>query len=370
MAQLSLTRRTMLGASLLAGAGITLPRMAFAANQAKRFVFVIQRGAADGLALVQPHGDPALRALRAGLVDDDAHDLDGFFALHPAMRQVAAMFDGGEAQAWHAVATNYRERSHFDAQNVLESGGARPHALDTGWLGRMLPLLPGTPGPLALSASVPLAMRGQVNVATYSPNRLPDPSEDLLARLGTVYAEDDQLAPLWEEAMRTRTLTSDIGAEAGRGGAEVGQLAARLMTADGGPRVLMIETGGWDTHFGQSKRLAQQLRGLDGLLGALKDGLGPVWADTAVLVATEFGRTAAVNGSQGTDHGTASAALLLGGGLPRGQKVLADWPGLAQGQLYEGRDLRPTGELLGMATAAVADHFGVDRDRALAALRG
>ena len=370
MAQLSLTRRAVLGASLLAGAGISFPRMAVAADQAKRFVFVIQRGAADGLALVQPHGDSALRQLRAALVDDDAHDLDGFFALHPAMPQVASMFDSGEGQVWHAVATDYRERSHFDAQNVLESGGTQPNALRTGWLGRMLPLLPGTPQSLALAASVPLAMRGPVSVATYAPSRLPDPSEDLLARLGTIYAEDGQLAPLWAEAMRTRALTNDIGAEAGRGGAEVGQLAARLMMADGGPRVLMVETGGWDTHFGQPRRLAQQLRGLDALLGTLREGLGPVWADTMVLVATEFGRTAAINGTQGTDHGTASAALLLGGGLARSDKVIADWPGLARGQLYEGRDLRPTGQLLDMASTALADHFNIDRDRALAAVHG
>ncbi len=364
----SLTRRHMLIASAIAGAGITFPRTAFAAGQDKRFVFVLQRGAADGLSLVQPHGDPALRSLRARLVDDDAHRLDGFFALHPALVQTAQMFDAGEARAWHAVATGYRQRSHFDAQNVLESGNPRPYAARTGWLGRLLPLLSGTPGPLALSAAVPLTLRGEVQVSTYAPNRLPDPSEDLLNRVAMLYGEDAQLGPLWEEAMRTRALASDIGDNAGRGGQQIGELAASLMMTEGGPRVMMVETGGWDTHQGQSNRLNQQLRGLDGLLGALRSGLGTVWNDTVVLVATEFGRTAAVNGSLGTDHGTASAALLLGGALPRGEKVVADWPGLASSQLYENRDLRPTGDLLAMATGAVADHFGIDRDRALAAL--
>ncbi|KLI65262.1 hypothetical protein AAV99_05145 [Aurantiacibacter marinus] len=358
----------MLLASAIAGAGIAFPRTAFAAGQDKRFVFVLQRGAADGLALVQPHGDPALRSLRERLVNEDAHPLDGFFALHPALVRTAQMFDTGEARAWHAVATGYRQRSHFDAQNVLESGNPRPYASRTGWLGRLLPLLPGAPGPLALSAAVPLTLRGDIQVGTYAPNRLPDPSEDLLNRVAMMYGEDAALGPLWDEAMRTRMLASDIGDNAGRGGQQIGELASSLMMAEGGPRVMMVETGGWDTHQGQPGRLNQQLRGLDGLLGSLRDGLGDVWNDTIVLVATEFGRTAAINGSLGTDHGTASAALLLGGALPSGAKVIADWPGLASNQLYEGRDLRPTGDLLALATGAVAEHFGIDPARALAAL--
>ena len=173
---------------------------------------------------------------------------------------------------------------------------------------------------------------------------------------------------LWEEAMRTRMVASDLGDNAARNGQQVGELASALMIAEGGPRVMMVETGGWDTHQAQPGRLAGQLRGLDALLGALREGLGDVWNDTLVLVATEFGRTAAINGSLGTDHGTASAALLLGGALPPGDKVVADWPGLSQSQLYEARDLRPTANVLELATGAVADHFGVDRDRALAAL--
>lgn len=365
---LSLNRRQLMLAAAATGAGIAFPRAAIAAEQNKRFVFVLQRGAADGLALVQPHGDPALRGLRERLVDEDAIGLDSFFALHPALQSTAQLFASGEARAWHAVATNYRERSHFDAQNILESGGTTPYASRTGWLGRLLPLLPGTPHPLALTASVPLTLRGELPVGTYSPNRLPDPSDDLLARVASLYEEDAQLGMLWQEAMRTRMVASDIGENAGRNGQQVGALASSLMMAEGGPRVIMVDTGGWDTHQAQPGRLGTQLRGLDALLAALREGLGDVWDDTLVLVATEFGRTAAINGSLGTDHGTGSAALLLGGALPAGEKVMADWPGLAAGQLYQGRDLRPTGDLLTLATGAVADHFGIDRGRALAAL--
>ncbi|WP_242447517.1 DUF1501 domain-containing protein [Aurantiacibacter aquimixticola] len=171
---------------------------------------------------------------------------------------------------------------------------------------------------------------------------------------------------MWDEALRTEALTGDIVGNGGRNGERVGELAATLLTGEGGPSVLMLETGGWDTHRNQSGCMANQLGGLDALLGSLKAGLGPVWRDTLVLVATEFGRTAAINGTGGTDHGTGSAALLLGGALPAGDPVVADWPGLSR--LYEDRDLAPTGDLLAIATRALAGHFGVDEDRALAAL--
>ncbi|MGB3167577.1 MAG: DUF1501 domain-containing protein [Alteraurantiacibacter sp.] len=371
--RLTMNRRRMIATSLagaaLTGISLGTPGVALTATGRRKFVFVIQRGAADGLALVQPHGDRALRDLRGSLVDDEARMLDGFFALHPAMAQTAGMFAAGEARAWHAVATGYRERSHFDAQNVLESGGARAYDKRTGWLGRMLPLLGGETDAMALGPTVPLALRGERQVATYSANRLPDPNEDLLARLSTMYAEDAQLGPLWDEAMRTHSMTGDIAGNAGRDGGRLGQLAASLMTGADGVDIMMIETGGWDTHRAQPRVLDNQLTGLDALLAALKEGLGAQWRETLLLVATEFGRTAAVNGTGGTDHGTASAALLLGGALPAGDPVEADWPGLASSALYEGRDLRPTGDLLAKATGALATHFGVDRERALAALR-
>lgn len=369
-----MNRRKMIGGSLAATLAMSAPlgssRSAAKANTgARKFVFVIQRGAADGLAIVQPHGDEALRGLRGALMDEDAHSLDGYFALHPALAGTARLFDAGEARAWHAVATNYRERSHFDAQNVLETGGDRAYAVRTGWLGRMLPMLPqGRRDAMAISSAVPLALRGELPVATFAPNNLPDPDEGLLARVSTMYAEDAELGPLWDEALRTRMMTGDIAGNAGRDGQRLGALAATLLGGEAGADVLMIETGGWDTHRSQSRQLVNRLTGLDALLVALKDGLGGAWADTLVLVATEFGRTAAVNGTNGTDHGTASAALLLGGALPPGDAVETDWPGLASSQLYEGRDLRPTGDLLAKATGALAGHFGVDPDRALAAL--
>lgn len=365
MNHMSLSRRHILGGAAAAGAVSVLPGMAFAAAAtAKRFVFVIQRGAADGLAIVPPLGDPALAGLRGQLFDADAVKLDGFFGLHPALAQTAGLFRSGEARAFHAVATAYRDRSHFDGQNVLESGGAAPYATKTGWMGRLLPLLPtASQGAIALAPAVPLALRGQAPVATYAPNRLPDASDDLLLRVGALYDADPQLAPLWTEAMKTRQLAGDIGGNGGRNGGELGKLAASLLAPADGARVMMIETGGWDTHSAQKPRLAAQLRGLDALLAELRTGLGPAWRDTLVLVATEFGRTAAVNGTGGTDHGTSSAAFLLGGALPRGKAVEADWPGLGSGALFEGRDLAPTRRFEDVAVSALAGHYALASSR-------
>lgn len=365
MLTLPLSRRGLVRAAGVAGAVSLLPGMAFAAAATtKRFVFIIQRGAADGLAIVPPLGDPVTASLRGQVFDADATRLDGMFGLHPALTQTAGLFRSGEARAFHAVATAYRDRSHFDGQNVLESGGIAPYAEKTGWMGRLLPLLPRQDqAALALAPAVPLAMRGSVPVATYAPNRLPDASDDLLLRVGALYEADPQLAPLWQEAIKTKGFVGDIGGNGGRNGGDLGKLAASLLVPADGARVMMIETGGWDTHFAQKGRLAAQLRGLDSLIGELRAGLGSVWEDTLVLVATEFGRTAAVNGTGGTDHGTGSAALMLGGALAPGKPVETEWPGLGSNALFEGRDLKPTVSLARVLAPALGRHYGVSQDR-------
>ena len=171
-----------------------------------------------------------------------------------------------------------------------------------------------------------------------------------------------KIAAGWSEAMATRTLTSDLAAANGQNAAATGTLAARLIAPANGARIAMIETGGWDTHTGQRARLGAQLKGLDAIIGALQAGLGPLWNDTMVLVATEFGRTVAVNGTGGTDHGTGSSAMLLGGAV-RGGRVLADWPGLGQAQLREGRDLAPTTDLRAVMKGVLAEHLGLDDRR-------
>ncbi len=347
------------------------PRLAFAqAASDRRFVFIIQRGAADGLGTLAPVGDPAFAAQRGVLAQDfaDAAKLDAMFALHPNLKNVAQMYAAKEALFVHAVASPYRDRSHFDAQNVLETGGVAAYQLKDGWMNRLLSVLPDDERKgIAIAATIPMALRGKVEVASYAPSVLPDASDDLLGRVAMLYAEDPQLHAIWEQATATRTLTGDLAANNGRNAAATGALAARLLAADNGARIAMIETGGWDTHAGQRGRLGAQLNGLDQMIAALKTGLGPLWGKTMVLVATEFGRTVKVNGTQGTDHGTASVAWLLGGAV-QGGRVVADWPGLSDAALYEGRDLRPTAGLDAVIGSAAAAHFGVDPARAMPAL--
>lgn len=347
------------------------PRLAFAqAASDRRFVFIIQRGAADGLGTLAPVGDPAFAAQRGVLAQDfaDAAKLDAMFALHPNLKNVAQMYAAKEALFVHAVASPYRDRSHFDAQNVLETGGVAAYQLKDGWMNRLLSVLPDDERKgIAIAATIPMALRGKVEVASYAPSVLPDASDDLLGRVAMLYAEDPQLHAIWEQATATRTLTGDLAANNGRNAAATGALAARLLAADNGARIAMIETGGWDTHAGQRGRLGAQLNGLDQMIAALKTGLGPLWGKTMVLVATEFGRTVKVNGTQGTDHGTGSVAWLLGGAV-KGGRVVADWPGLSDAALFEGRDLRPTAGLDAVIGSAAAAHFGVDPARAMPAL--
>jgi uncharacterized protein (DUF1501 family) len=343
------------------GALLVRPQIAFAAaNTDRRFVFIIQRGAADGLSLVPPVGDPAFAPLRGALADNAGAPtkLDGLFGLHPALTETAKMYGAGQLAVIHAVASPYRERSHFDGQNVLETGGLTPYQVKDGWMNRLVGLLPpARDEAIAFAPTVPLALRGPNEVASYAASALPQAPDDLLMRVGQLYAADPQLGPLWDSAMATRGMAGDSGPR--QDPASLGKLAATFLARPDGPRIAMIETSGWDTHTAQVGRLNAQLRGLDATIAALRDGLGPVWNDTVVLVATEFGRTAAVNGTGGTDHGSASAALLLGGAV-KGGRVIADWPGLKPADLYEARDLKPTLGLDALIAGAAAETFRLD----------
>lgn len=363
-------RRSLLVRGAVLSSALFAPRLAWAAAPTeRRLVFVIQRGAADGLATLAPTGDPAYAGLRGELADlGGGIKLDGLFTLHPSLAQLAARYQAGEALFVHATASPYRDRSHFDGQNVLETGGKLPYDRDDGWMNRLIGLLPGGDAKaLALSPAIPTALRGPASVSSYAPTNLPEASTEYLQRIGRLYAGDAQLHALWSEAVQTRAMAAGLGEDGGRGAAATGKLAASLMTGAEGARLMMIESNGWDTHAGQRGRLTNQLSGLDAMLAALREGLGTAWADTLVIVATEFGRTAAVNGTGGTDHGTGGLAFMLGGAV-KGGRVLADWPGLGQAALYEGRDLKPTTPLETVLTGAIAGHFRLDPARAARSL--
>jgi uncharacterized protein (DUF1501 family) len=367
------SRRFFLGASGAAAslATLAMPRMAFArANTSKRFVFVIQRGAADGLHIVAPTGDPAYAAVRGDFAQDFQHGpkLGTFFTLHPALGEAAKLYEAKQALFVHAVASPYRDRSHFDGQNVLETGGSAAYRVKDGWMNRLIGLLPQDEAKaLALSSTVPMALRGSHEVSSYAASALPGASDDLMSRVGKLYESDQQLHGLWNAAMETRMAAGDLASGTAQNGAATGALAAKLLSGESGARLAMIETGGWDTHSGQRGRLNAQLRGLDQMISALKTGLGADWADTLVVVATEFGRTVAPNGTGGTDHGQASVSMLLGGAVA-GNQVIADWPGLNQAALYEGRDLKPTTDLDALIAASLAQHYGLDGRQVLTAL--
>jgi uncharacterized protein (DUF1501 family) len=360
---MSLDRRSFLGAAALLAA----PRVLFAqAATERRFIFIIQRGAADGLNTVIPYAEPAYASLRGALAIDpaDALKLDGTFALHPSLVKLRELYTAGEASFFHAVASPYRDRSHFDGQNVLETGGTAPYQVRDGWMNRLVGLLPrANKEAIAFSPAIPLALRGAVEVTSYAPSALPQASDDLLMRVEHMYAGDAQLHALWSSALEARGMAGGTGAGTNRQDpATLGRMAAGFLARTDGPRIAMIETSGWDTHSGQTARLANQLKGLDSLVAGLHEGLGPVWSQTVILVATEFGRTVAANGTGGTDHGTGAAAMLAGGAV-QGGRVVSDWPGLAPANLFERRDLKPTLALDALINAVCAESFSIEPDR-------
>jgi len=373
----TLDRRTfLLGSAAAAGAmaaggltilpGVTLAGAASDGADDGRFVFVILRGALDGLSAVPPYGDPDYERLRRELalgVPGSAGGclkLDGTFGLHPRLAFLHESFGAGELAVFHAVATPYRERSHFDGQDVLENGCTRPHDSQTGWLNRALVNLKGVEreAGVALGQNIPLMMRGPAAIASWSPSKLAPLDEDTLQRIADRYADDAVLSHRLADALASDAIAM-AGAEPGAD--TLIQATAGFLRAPNGPRVAVFDTTGWDTHANEGRsegQLAARLGALDEALRKLKEALGPQWSRTAVMIATEFGRTAATNGTRGTDHGTGSAAFLLGGAV-RGGRVIADWPGLSASALYQGRDLRPTIDLRSVLKGLLADQLRV-----------
>jgi uncharacterized protein (DUF1501 family) len=412
-----LKRRDFLAAGTLAAGGALLTsRLSFAninTSGRSRFVFIILRGALDGLAAVPPYGDRDYPALRRDLAfsANNALPLNDLFGLHPSLAFLTESFIARELVVFHAIASPYRERSHFDGQDVLESGYTRAHATQSGWLNRALAAIPAGRSSdkelgVALGQNVPLVMRGPAAVTSWSPSKLAALDEDTLERITDLYSSDPLLAKRLAEALNADAMAdlpmmSDARASNAAGGqlvqvrdasgganadtatdvtdanntlapvsrnnkqgagaryTEVIHAAAEFLRRENGPKVAVFDTTGWDTHANEGAaqgQLAGRLTALDGGLRRLKEQLGPVWNDTAVLLATEFGRTAAINGTRGTDHGTAAAAFLVGGAV-RGGRVIADWPGLSHRALYQGRDLMPTLDVRSVFKGILEEHL-------------
>jgi uncharacterized protein (DUF1501 family) len=374
-----LSRRELLRQISLGTVATSVPGICFAsADTDARFVLVVLRGAADGLAIAAPFGEGRYQSLRGELAmsepgtGDGLLKLDSLFGLHPSLTNTHRLYEKNEALIVHAVSSPYRERSHFDGQDILENGVTSVGGKRDGWLNRALEPLGsslGNEAAIAMSQNTPLVLRGGNSVTSWAPSRLPDADDDTIRRIAMLYAEDEFFSTRLSQALESQDIAGDMGGmeRSRRRGNDVEQMksamesAGKFLTASDGPQIAVVESGGWDTHANQGSAtgaLANRLAGLDHGLDALRKQLGPAWSDTVVAVVTEFGRTVKVNGTRGTDHGTATAALLLGGAV-NGGRIVADWPGLATNSLYEGRDLYPTTDIRSIFKGVLAEHLEI-----------
>ncbi|MBJ54502.1 MAG: Tat pathway signal protein [Gammaproteobacteria bacterium] len=369
----ALNRRQFLkSTALLAGAG-SIPGLSWASTGISgnnKLAVIILRGAMDGLSAVIPYGDPLLASYRGALIPDDSSllKLDNYFALHPAFTESFKLQQSGELGIVHAVASAYRERSHFDGQNVLESGLDIAMPNPSGWLNRALQLQTQQQA-MALGQAVPLILRGEASVGSWSPPTLPAMNGDTLSRLQKLYDMDSFLRPRLLEALNAREIVgTDMDSEASLTGfPALVDAAASFLNAVNGPNIVVLENDGWDTHANQGTEqgtLPRKFAELDASLAQLKLGLGSTWQNTVVVVMTEFGRTVRVNGSLGTDHGTASVAFLAGGSVSKftsGSAVTGPWPGLGENSLRDGRDLQPTNDIRQLLVEVLNLHMGYDQ---------
>ncbi|SIQ21315.1 MULTISPECIES: DUF1501 domain-containing protein [Acidiphilium] len=372
---IALTRRaSLLGLATIAVAGRAKLALASAPTE-QRLVVVLLRGALDGMAAVVPYGDPNLQSLRAALVPPQSTllDLGGFFAFHPALKNLHALYQQNEVLPVHAIAGPYRTRSHFEAQDFLQTGIDQV-GITSGWLNRLIAELPsgGVTGQgLAVGMGMPLLLRGPTPVASYAPAGFAKPSPALYANIAALNRPDPMFGPAIAEGLRAARFdhatlddpSMDDAADhtmaappQAYGFPALARAAGTLLAAPGGPRIAAFQLEGWDTHGNQMNLLHPPLADLDAGIATLRTAMGPAWANTTILVITEFGRTARINGTHGTDHGTATVAFLAGGCVAGG-KIRTTWPGLNPTQLFQNRDLAPTADIRSLAKGVIQAQF-------------
>jgi uncharacterized protein (DUF1501 family) len=384
------TRRGVLAGAASFGLSLqllALPALAADTDLTKRkIIVVICRGGMDGLSVSPPVGDSEYPGLRGALaLNGTALPLDGTFGLHPALTSVQALVQAGEARIAPAIATPDRARSHFEAQDVLETGAAGVYTASSGWLNRAVGALSAHRKVEALSVgpTAPLILRGKAPAASWSPGRTVDAEARLPMLLQDLYRNDPLLGPALARGLATEVMAQAAAADMATQSASMtpqaptantpqpirqGREAARslgvslagFMREPAGPQVAAISLDGFDSHANQAGLLNTRLAYMDAVLDGIHTGLGPEWKNTVVVVATEFGRTARINGTAGTDHGTASTALLLGGALKKGG-IIGDWPTLKSNALFENRDVTPTLDMRGLFKGVLAEHMGLDR---------
>ncbi|MDQ0462790.1 uncharacterized protein (DUF1501 family) [Caulobacter ginsengisoli] len=366
---------------LAAGASITFLGGGAYADETlnrRKLVVVICRGGMDGLSVSPPIGDPDYANLRGSIAipASAALKLDDTFALHPSLTTVHRLALAGQARIAPAIASPDRARSHFEAQDVLESGASKVYGVSSGFLNRTLASLAPQRkvAGLSVGATAPLILRGKAPAGSWSPGAEANDLPRLPGLLTDLYAGDPMLAAALAQGLQTEAMaasaeqgqmagggmTPGLGRAALASSRKLGTTLAGFMTQPNGPQIAAISLDGFDTHANQNNALPPRLAGMDALLDGLSSGLGDEWKNTVVVCATEFGRTAKVNGTGGTDHGTGSTALVLGGALKKGG-IIGDWPTLKQQALFENRDTAPTLDMRGLFKGVLADHMGVDR---------
>lgn len=360
-----LARTGLVGCSLAASPLFT-PVSFAAAPWDTRLVVIILRGGMDGLDVVQPYGDPAFKRLRGSLAlgpEGGAYDLDGYFALHPGLAPLMPMWKAGQLSFAHAVSTPYRDkRSHFDGQDLLEAGTTSLAGVRDGWLNRMLQAVPGVTSQTAYAVgrSDMRLLQGDAEVANWAPDARLNLSPQAVRLLELVTESDPALHAALSEAQLLSQVQDDESKRGKRGHIQIAEFAAARLSKEA--RIAAFSLNGWDTHSAQHRSIGAALNRLSETLLTLRDKMrGNTWGKTAVIAMTEFGRTARQNGTGGTDHGTGGLMILAGGAI-RGGRVFGDWPGLGDGDLYEDRDLLPTGDVRSHAAWVMRGLTGLDRN--------
>ena len=352
-------RRNFLKGSLGTLYMMASPNMAFPDVKLpeKRLLVVLLRGGLDGLAAVPPLADKNLSKIRKDVLVQGANDLDGFFGIHPNLKFLENEYHSGNAAFVHATSFPYTGRSHFDGQNIMETGSEQAYAVTSGWVGRAMNAAGFSS--LAVSLPIPIILRGNEVNSNYFPTNFSKATKKEYAEVEKMWKSDSQLNGMLKDISSRDTMKH------GRGDTiDLVGYAASQMHKTNGPRVGLLEIDGFDTHALQGNEQgehAELLEDLDNILRVFKERMGPLYDDTAIVTVTEFGRTAFENGTQGTDHGWASS-MILAGGLVKGKQVVSDWPGLSKRNLFEDRDLTMTIDARDIYAEVIKTVFDLEDD--------
>jgi len=341
-------------------AGFGLPT--FASQNKKNLVVIMLQGGMDGLCAVPVKDDKNFQKLRSKINLDKTLDLTSDFDLHPALENFKSLWDQNNASVFHATSIPYRERSHFEGQNLMMTGGRVPYKHKTGWLGRGMKLAGLNGNGLALSLPMPLLIRGVPLNDNYYPIRSSLPNKGLL---NIIEGEFEQYSESDLSATLSMVKKRKFNSYAGNNNSSFAREAGQQLSDPNGPRVAVFQVEEFDTHAAQGGvhgTHADCLREYDQILRGLKASMGSAFKDTLILTLTEFGRTIKQNGGNGTEHGYGTA-VLMAGGLIKKSEVHADWPGLKKKELFQSRDLNATVDARSIYASAMSTVFDVEFER-------